>query len=200
MMNDTTGREKPASAKKGNWLQRNYISLLTFFVVIAIIGGLIVFYQRYPEKVKEFENYGYLGAFFISLLANATVIVPVPAFLAMFVLGAAFNPLLLGLVGGMGAAIGELTGYMLGYSGRVVIENRKWYDRAMRWLKRWGVLTIFVFALTPLPDDVAGFAAGILRLPIWKFLVSCFLGKALMSVGLAFAGAHGWEAVLRFFG
>jgi len=37
--------------------------------------------------------------------------------------------------------------------------------------------------------DLAGIAAGALRMPVWRFLVWCWLGKVLRMMGIALAGA-----------
>ena len=67
----------------------------------------------------------------------------------------------------------------------------------MQWLQKWGVLTVFVFAATPLPFDVMGMVAGLLRYPFWKFFLACLCGKILKYVGIALAGAWGWEVVSK---
>ncbi|MFC1893477.1 VTT domain-containing protein [Chloroflexota bacterium] len=107
----------------------------------------------------------------------------------------------MGLFSGIGGAIGELTGYMAGRSGRGIAQNNKWFTRSERWMRRWGTLTVFVFSLVPvLPIDVAGMAAGVLRFPIKKFLVACFFGKTLEFIAIALFGAWGWEVLLSFIG
>ena len=171
------------------------VPLLTLLLVVAIT--VIIFLNR--DRVYEFGNLGYLGAFFISLVSNASIVLPTPSLLLLFALGAAFNPILVGVVGGVGGAIGELSGYVAGYSGRGIALNSKWFTRAEMWMKRWGTLTVFVFSLLPiLPFDAAGVAAGSLRFPIGKFLLACFLGKSLLYIAMALFGAWGWEALLRY--
>jgi len=123
-----------------------------------------------------------------------------PGFLILFALGAAFNPLLVGLAGATGGTMGEMTSYMLGYSGRGVVQNRRLYDKSAQWLNRWGSLTIFVFAVTPSPFDVMGMVAGLLHFPVWKFFFACWLGKIFKYVGIALAGSFGWEFALRCLG
>ena len=199
-MNSKDAPQVAVTVRMVNWLKRNYLPLLALFFAVAIVIGLYFFAYRCPDKVREFETYGYLGAFLISLVTNATVVLPVPGFMLFFALGAAFNPVLIGLTAGIGGTIGEMTAYLLGFSGRGVIKNVKFYDQAVIWLKKWGSLTVFVFALTPLPFDVLGIAAGLLRFPVWKFFAACFFGKTILYIGLALAGAWGWESVLRYFG
>ena len=184
------GNNNQADTGKGDWLKKKLIPLLILFLVIAIMVCLFL----YRDKVAQLGNYGYLSAFLISLVANATIVLPFPGIVIIFALGATFNQVLVGLAGGIGGTIGEMTCYMLGYSGRGVVENRRFYDKAVQWLKKWGVLAVFIFALTPLPFDVLGIAAGLLRFPFWKFFVACWCGKTLVYIGMALAGAWGWEA------
>ncbi|RLJ00458.1 MAG: hypothetical protein DRP08_06545, partial [Candidatus Aenigmatarchaeota archaeon] len=95
----------------------------------------------------------------------------------------------------------ELTGYMAGYSGQTWVENNPHYDRLTRWMQRYGALTIFVLALTPnLVFDLGGVAAGALRFPLWKFLVSCTAGKTIKNIISALIGYYGIEAVFELFG
>ncbi len=179
--------------KKG--LREKVIPLLMILLVIAITVVLFV----YQDKVAELGNYGYLSAFLISLVTNASVILPVPGFLILISLAATFNPVLVGLAGATGGVIGEITGYMAGYSGRAVIQNRRLYIRVEGWMKRWGVWAIFVFAVAPfLLFDIAGMVAGALRFPLWKFLLVAWVGKCIKYTGLLLAGAWGWEAILRY--
>ena len=199
-MSKATTDNEQAGVGKRQWLKTRLVPILTLLLVIVISVGLFVFVQRYPEKVEEFETYGYLGAFVICLVSNATVILPVPGILVFIPIVASFNPVLLGLVGASGGIIGEITGYMAGYSGRGVIQNRPMFNRVERWMKRWGAWAIFIFAVTPfLLVDIAGMVAGALRYPMWKFLLVAWAGKTIKYIGLMVAAAWGWEAVLRSF-
>ena len=176
-------------------VKKSIVPLLTLLLVVAIT--VIIFLNR--DRVYEFGNLGYLGAFLISLVSNASIVLPTPSLLLLFALGATFNPILVGVVGGLGGAIGELSGYMAGYSGRGIARNSKWFNRAKSWVSRWGTLTVFVFSLLPvLPFDAAGVAAGVVHFSIRKFLVACFLGKTLLYIAMALFGAWGWEALLRY--
>ncbi len=194
-MSDTT-HHKPAGAEKGDWLKKRLIPLLTLLLVIAITVGIFL----YREKVAELEGYGYAGAFLVSLVSNATIILPVPGVIIILALGATLSPILVGLSAGVGAAVGEMTAYMVGLSGRRLVENRRLYDRLVEWLNKWGVLTVFIFALTPLPFDFLGIVAGVLRFPLWKFFIACWLGKTVQNIIVAYAGLYGWKLLLPYFG
>ena len=89
-----------------------YLRLLAVAFVIAITACIFVF----RDQVERLETYGYLGAFLISLITSATIILPVPGIVLIAALGAVYNPVLIGLVAGTGSALGEITGYMAGYS------------------------------------------------------------------------------------
>ena len=180
-------------------LRKRLIPLLGLLFVIGIVVGIFYFCLRYPGKVEELAGYSYLGAFLISLILNATVILPAGSFVVIATLGATLpSATLVGLLGGAGAAIGEIMGYVAGYTGRAIVQRQEMYVRLEAWVKKWGVLTIFVFSLAPFIFDLVGIAAGVLRLPLWKFLLACWLGRTILYVIIALAGARGWEAVLSF--
>jgi len=184
-----------------DWLKKNLIPLLTLLLVIGITVGIFYFYQHYTIRVDELEAYLYLAPFLISLTFNATVILPAGSILTIAAFGAlpTLSPVMVGLVGGVGAAIGEITGYLAGYSGRGIAQRTKLYNRVEGWVRRWGAIAIFIFSLVPFVFDLAGIAAGVLRFPFWKFFLLCWLGRTILYIGAALAGAWGWEAVLRFF-
>ncbi len=193
---------KQAKVEKWQRLKKRVVPLLTILLAIAITVGLFIFTRSYPEKIKEFEKYGYLGVFLISLVSNATVILPVPGILVAFPLVNTLNPILVALAGSTGGIIGETTAYMAGYGGRGIVQKTgRMYDRVEGWMKRWGAWTIFVFAAAPfLPFDVAGMVAGVLRFPLWQFLFFGWVGKSIKYISLMLAVAWGWEAVLRLLG
>jgi len=182
----------------GKGLRKKLIPLLILLLVIAIWVCIFYFCRHYPDRFEELKAYGYLGAFLLSLLFNATVILPLGAIAIVFALGAvpSLSPVVVGLAGGIGAAIGEITGYMAGYSGRGIAQRSQKYNRVEGWVRRWGELAIFIASIVPFAFDLVGIAAGILRFPFWKFFILCWLGRTILYIGVALAGAWGWEAVL----
>ena len=182
---------------KRDWLKKRFLPLLALLLVIAITVGIFYFYKSYPGRVDQLKSYGYLGAFIISLTFNATLILPTGNILILSVLGAVLpSAIVVGLVGGAGAAIGEITGYMAGYSGRGLAQRSRMYQRVEGWMRRWGAPTILVMSVVPFVFDLAGIAAGVLRFSFWKFFLLCWLGRTILYIGVALAGAWGWEAVL----
>jgi len=180
------------------WLKKNLVPLLGLLLVIAITVGIFLIHRNFPRVFGELRNYGYLGAFLISLLLNATVILPAGNFLILFTLAAVLPiPALVGVAGGVGAALGETIGYMAGCSGRAVVANKvKTYATLEQWVRKRGSLTIFVLSIIPMVFDLVGIAAGALHYPFWKFLLFCWLGRTLLYVGIALAAPWGLELVL----
>ena len=114
---------------KRGWIKKRFIPLLALLLVVAIVVGLHFFYGRHPERVIALQNHLYWGAFLASLIGNATIILPMPGMLLIFALGAVFNPVMVGLVAAVGGTIGEVTGYMLGHSGRRLLPSNKIFIR-----------------------------------------------------------------------
>lgn len=171
----------------------------TAAILIAISVTLAIFY--FIPDIERFKQYGYLGVFIISFISNATIALPVPGLAITFAMAAVLPWPLVGLVAGVGEALGETTGYLAGFGGRAVIENREMYDRLHYWMERRGLATIFVLAAIPNPlFDLAGVTAGILKYPYYKFLFAAWLGKTLKALILAWAGANSITWLLQFFG
>jgi len=137
-------------------------------------------------------QYGYLGIFFISFLGASSIVIPIPYTVIIFTLGSLrmFDPSLIAISGGAGSAIGELFGYFLGYYGRAIVSEKqqKKMDYILKVFSRYGALTIFVFALLPLPDDILFIPLGIMRYSFLKAFVPCIAGKILMCFILAYGG------------
>ena len=69
------------------------------------------------------------------------------------------------------------------------------------YMQRRGLLTIAVLAAIPNPAfDLAGIAAGALRLPLWKFLVGCAIGGIIKNTVFALAGYYGIGVLSNLFG
>jgi membrane protein DedA with SNARE-associated domain len=202
-MGKIISKEKQAGAEKRNWLKKRLIPLLILLLIIAITVSIHLVYGRHPERLVELEDYVYGGAFLISLIGNATIILPGAVLVilceisvVLYPVTGPVGPIIVGLVGGAGAAIGEITGYMAGYSGRGIVERSKMYNRVEGWMRRWGAMTIFIFSVVPFFFDLAGIAAGALRFPFWKFFLLCWLGRTLLYVVFVLLAALGFKTLL----
>lgn len=168
---------------------RRRLTILRLLALAAVIG-ITVFIFSIRDRAEEIAGYGYPGIFILSLLANATLILPAPGWAVTFAMGAVFHPLGVGLAAASGATLGELTGYMAGFSGQAVMENARVYEKLLGWTRRYGGLTIIALAAIPNPlFDLAGIAAGALRMPLGLFLLFTWIGKMIKMVLLAYGGA-----------
>ena len=154
------------------------------------------------DQAAELAKYGYPGIFLLSILANATVLLPAPGILFVFAMGAIFNPFWVAITAGLGAAMGELAGYLAGFSGQGVVENNQRYIRLRSWMEqndKWTDVVILVLAFIPNPFfDLAGLAAGTLKVPVWRFLFFSAIGKIFKMLMFAYAGASALNQVLKF--
>jgi membrane protein YqaA with SNARE-associated domain len=193
----TREAEQPITPSKSTsfWTSKAFRIL-----IIVVVLGISVAIYSFRDQFAELAALGYAGVFLVSLLGNATVILPAPSLALVFAMGSALSPLLVGLVAGAGEALGELTGYAAGFGGRAVIENQKGYQRMAAWMQVRGGITIFVLSMIPNPFfDLAGIAAGTLRYPVRRFLLFCWLGKTIKTTVVAWAGSQSVDLVRQFF-
>jgi membrane protein YqaA with SNARE-associated domain len=155
-------------------------SLWKVLLAIATLGAMSGLFLFFPIDWEKVGNWGYLGVFVVTFVATASFILPIPYLLIVARAGMFLDPLLVTLVAGLAGALGELTGYVIGASGRDLIARGKWYDKSNHWMVTYGFWCVAFFAFVPNPIfDAIGFAAGVLRYPLWKFVLACFLGKSL---------------------
>ncbi|MFH0890227.1 MAG: VTT domain-containing protein [Candidatus Aenigmatarchaeota archaeon] len=148
------------------------------------------------------SQWGYVGIFLVELLSYSTVLLPVPGLAIAFLYGSILNPMLVGLIGGLGAAIGELTGYFVGYAGHKMIikKNRKITKDVQNLLKRYNPFFVIIFlGALPFPFDVMGVLCGLSKYDLKKYFVATYIGHTIKLVVLALAGFYGVHWILRIF-
>ncbi len=148
------------------------------------------------------QQFSYFGVFIISFIGSVSVVFPIPYTIVIFFLGSVLNPFFVAVSGGLGAALGEFSGYALGYYGRAAVseKRRRKMDYRVKLFDRHGPLTIFLFALTPLPDDLLFIPLGVMRYPFLKAFIPALLGKTLMTFILAYSGQQSIELIMTLFG
>jgi len=174
-------------------------NILRVLAVVFVIGITIYIYSiRY--RVEEFTQYGYVGIFLVALLANATVFLPAPGVAVVFAMGAVFNPIGIAFAAGTGGAIGELSGFLAGFSGQAVIENTDVSNRIHPWIEKYGGWTILLLSAVPNPFfDIAGVAAGMAKMNFWKFILFCWVGQVIKMGIFAFAGAYSIDWIANLY-
>ena len=189
-------------------LQSESVRILGFRLEYLIFGGLVVLFAAYVVAYLVFDvnldrlkDWGYLGVFFIAMAGSATIVLPTPSSVAIF--GGAIvldpflgipAPIMVGLVAGLGDAIGEFSGYGLGYAGTDLLRQRAIYRTFEGWMHRNGVLTIFFLSTFPNPFfDLVGAAAGGARMAPQRFFLSCLAGKIVKDLILAYGGTFSFS-------
>lgn len=155
----------------------------------------------HPDWVVWFGHWGYVGAFIVSMIASATVILPAPGIAVVIAMGNTLDPYMLGIVSGVGSAVGELSGYIAGATGRALIPEAQ--RSRVEWLrtltKRYGPFILGALAALPFPlFDLAGIVAGMLRMRVINFLLAVSLGKSIKYIFLILVGASSLE-LLRYY-
>lgn len=178
------------------WHSRTGLVIVRILLLLAVLA-LTVFLYRVRAQAERFAVYGYPGIFLATLLANATVFLPAPGVAVVFAMGNIFHPLGVALAASLGGALGELSGYLAGFSGRAVIAEGRKYQRVADWVRRYGHYAIFVLAAIPNPlFDVAGVAAGVVKMPLKRFLLVCWLGQLCKMLLFAYAGRYSLDWLL----
>ena len=147
----------------------------------ALAAVLNILKDQLNIDLYQYSWLAYSSVFVISLLANATIIAPVPFAIAIMATAAQYyNPVLIALAGAAGGTLGEMSGYYAGRFGRKIAipEEIISHKRITYWVEKFGFWAIAVISFQPIiPFDVGGMVAGVSKMPLHKFLPALFLGK-----------------------
>jgi len=190
--------------KKGS--SKGAYILGAFGIIATILMAMAVVY--YGESVQELQRYGYLGAFLISILGGATIIIPVPMLAVVFALGGVMKyTWLVGIAAALGELIGAVTIYITGRGAGKALNNSKHgkiqvaYDRLLSLMERRGSLTLFVVASVVNPFFYpAALAAGALRFGLKKYILIVLTGKTIKCMTVVYAGYWGLKGIFRAIG
>ncbi len=191
--------------KKESSINRAYL-LGIFGVAATILMAVAIVY--FGEALRELQHYGYLGAFLISILGGATIIIPVPMLAVVFALGGVMpHTWLVGICAALGELIGALTIYMTGSGAGKAIYNSKHgkiqsaYERLLGLMERRGPLTLFIVASVVNPFFYpAALAAGALRFGLKKYILIVLAGKLIKCMTVVYAGYWGIKGIFRAIG
>lgn len=173
--------------------------------------------MEFSELIQQFSDwmeklalqYGYFGIFLLSLIGALSVIFPIPYTVVIFTLGGAkingvwvFEPVLVAVAAGLGSAIGEFSGYLLGFGGRKIISEKykKKMDFLLKIFDKYGLIAIFFFALTPLPDDLLFIPLGVMRYNLIRAFIPALIGKFCMNLIIAYSGRFSVGIIRDIFG
>jgi membrane protein DedA with SNARE-associated domain len=189
---------------------RGKLILAAFVFVIVLIpsGALLYFTWGAADSTQSwFGELGYVGVFLANLASTATLFIPVPGLTAaaqalIVSSGGSLSPFWVGVLGGLGMALGEVTAYVAGMAAAVIAREEEIkapsrlepiIRRVTNWITwlmaRFGMPTLFVLSAFPNPlFEVAGWTAGATRYPFWKFMGSVTPGKITRGLLLAYIG------------
>jgi len=193
---------------------------LAGLLALALMIGMGILIARNWQNPEQIASYGLSGGFVLSVLGGATIPLLIPAVTVYFALGglltpwfgpAAIGPALVGLVCGLGEAVGGLSTYATGYSGSAVLERRKPKDhpgrleRLYRWLinmmqRRGGWVLFGVSALINPFFYPVSLTAGASRFGAKRYFLICLAGKTIKCTAIAYAGYLGLRGLMRLLG
>ena len=186
---ETTNIVKEKASSHSNQTLRNVL------IILIVIGITVLIYHE-RHWIRELGVLGYPGAFLVGLVSSAAMFAPVPGLLVLAAMATALDPFIAGILFAAGASIGEMSGYLAGMTGQSAVKQIKWYDQMEYYMKKYGGVTIFVLGFIPnVLIDLAGMVAGALKMPWYKFLFWCFLGKVPKCLLVAYGGI----AILHYF-
>jgi uncharacterized membrane protein YdjX (TVP38/TMEM64 family) len=164
---------------------RYKVQLTIGFCLVIILATYLL-----RERISALGDWGYLGAFIINGISNATIVLPAPGGAVIAIMAQDFNPLLIGIAAGLGGTLGGSTAYIAGLINSGSARNTTWF----RWLRRLmgsiGGIVIFTFALIPiLPGDFASLVAGAVRYRFHKYLLYNAVGSMIKMTVIAYLGA-----------
>lgn len=152
---------------------------------------------------KIINTFGYLGIFVIAAVSASTIIFPTfPLSAVVFLSAAKLNPIIVGLSAGFGSAIGELSGYGIGFAGEKLLlkKFKKRIEKTEKLFRKYrSELIIFLFAAFPLvPFDFMGLFCGSIGHDVKRFFIAVALGKSVRYTLIALGGFYSVNWVLSY--
>ena len=150
-------------------------------------------------------QFGFIGVFLVSLIGASSIVFPIPYTVVIFWLSANtnLNPIFLMISAGVGSALGEIVGYTVGYAAKGVVgeKTRRKFDAMLKVLMKhkniWPLL-IFLFAFTPLPDDLIFVPLGLARFNFFRVFFPCLIGKLAMFYVIIMGGRYTGSLIRSF--
>ena len=173
---------------------------LTLLMAAAIV--------YFGDVLRELTAFGYVGAFVISILGGATIIIPVPMLAVVFALGKVMEfTWLVGISAALGELVGALTIYMTGHGAGKAISSSKHgriqraYERMLGLMERRGPIVLFIVASVVNPFFYpAALAAGALRFGLKKYILIVLAGKIIKCMTVVYAGYFGLKGLFHAIG
>jgi membrane protein YqaA with SNARE-associated domain len=144
------------------------------------------------------RSLGLLGVFLASFIGHFSIILKDVLFIPIFLYVSNFwDPLSLGLVGGLGGGLGELGAYLVGRGIGKFTANKQKETTIPKWVKKLGLFSVLLFSITPLPDTPVLMLLGSAHFPILAVLALEIVGKIFLYTSMAAAGGILYSNVSR---
>ena len=190
--------EAPVSRQASIFASLSLATVLQLAFMALCSVGLALLLIRFAPLLESLGNWGYVGVAAVEFGNSAMLAIPTPSYAYTFTMGSMLNPFAVGVIGGTFAMLGELIGYYLGRRGSAILPESPRIERFKSWTNRWGAVTLFWFAILPVPFDIAGIWAGAARYPLVRFIPLVTLGKTIKVTLIALAGYFGMDALAGF--
>lgn len=207
-----------------------FISLLIIYLLVIFLKedtGLYNGIAKISEAIRDFasgDRNAYIIAFLICVGGNSTVLIVIPYTLVIYYL-CIQNPeiwIWISLISGIGAALGEIVSYYIGrlIGGAKKVQESEIGEKFHRMKlqfehnPKFVPIFVFLFALTPLPDDVILVPLGMMKYDYKKTIIPSVIGKTMLTSIICFLGrmaglydnfidlligAYPWLGFLRLF-
>lgn len=171
------------------WRRYHYKNLA--YLGISVVVGLILL-QTFPFRALVFHlgNLGYIGAFVGGILFVSTYTVSIGTVILLLLTGS-INPILIGLVAGIGAVIGDLVIFQYIRNKGLISEIKHFFeffggDRLIHLIHSkyfsWTLPVLgAIIVASPLPDEMGIGLMGISKLKTSQFILLSF---ALNAMGI----------------
>ncbi len=108
--------------------------------------------------------------------------------------------LIVTIISALGASLGKVVIYFLGRGISYTLsekskENLFFFQRLFR---KWGIFAIFIFAASPLPDDVLYIPLGMAQFRLYHYFMAVFCGKLVITAYTLAVGRVAMDVIELF--
>lgn len=156
-------------------------------VIAVFLFNLTLFFL--PIDYAALGGLAYPGAFLLTFVANAAVVVPVPYVpIVAHMATSADSAVVVVLLASLGSALGETVAFFVGRVEKDLFTGHAWFERLRGYFhdERRAAVFLFLFAVPLNPVfDVGGLAAGALGIRFRTFVIAVWLGRIVRFTAIA---------------
>jgi membrane protein YqaA with SNARE-associated domain len=169
---------------------RRHVIFAIAGIVFLVAFNVAVFLA--PIDYSAFTSFAYLGAFVVTLLANALIAVPIPYIPIVVHIGATADlPALVVFLAALGSVLGESVAFLAGRAELGLVSEQPIYKRLHRVAQRPLLAGAVLFAFAAIPNpvfDVGGLAAGAVGVPYRLFFSAVFAARLVRIAAIVWLG------------